>query len=352
MRHAGHCRGSDRDLFPSTFLPQVPVTIIAVAAYLFFTALNMYGVKAAAGFELAVTLLAVFELLLFSGVTFPHFSVGRTCSTMRGRMGGRGAWAAVPFAIWFFLGLEGVANVAEETVKPQRNILVGIRIGTGHPDHPLCIGSFFLPRVVAGWGGYRLPFAGSCSVGFLPLPLALSRITGTRGMGLPYLLITIGLMGLIASFHGIILAAGRATLEFGRVRYLPPALGRVDTRRQTPVNALLVNMGVGIIALLSGRTGDIITLSVLGALTLYVFSMITVLALRRKEPGLERPYRVPLYPFFPIVALVIAVVSLIALVSLNIKLSLYYFSILALAYIWFHFFVKRTKDYEQQTIAS
>jgi ethanolamine permease len=66
------------------------------------------------------------------------------------------------------------------------------------------------------------------------------------------------------------------------------------------------------------------------------------LALRRKEPGLERPYRAPWYPVFPVVALIIAVVCLVALVSLNIKLSIIYFSILALAYIWFHFFVKRT----------
>ncbi len=113
-----------------------------------------------------------------------------------------------------------------------------------------------------------------------------------------------------------------------------------------------MNMVIGIIALLSGRTGDIITISVLGALTLYVLAMITVLALRRKEPELERPYRAPLYPFLPVLALVIAAVCLVALVSLNIKLSLYYFSILVLAYIWFHFFVKRTKGYEQQTIAS
>jgi ethanolamine permease len=66
--------------------------------------------------------------------------------------------------------------------------------------------------------------------------------------------------------------------------------------------------------------------------------------LRKKEPDLERPFRVPMYPVFPIVALVIALVCLVALVSLNIKLSLIYFSLLILSYIWFHFFVKPTID--------
>jgi ethanolamine permease len=72
--------------------------------------------------------------------------------------------------------------------------------------------------------------------------------------------------------------------------------------------------------------------------------MITVLALRKKEPELERPFRVPMYPVFPIVALVIAAVCLVALISLNIKLSVIYFSILILSYIWFRVAVKDRQD--------
>jgi ethanolamine permease len=178
--------------------------------------------------------------------------------------------------------------------------------------------------------------------------MALSKITGAQGW-IYHLLITIGLLGLIASFHGIILAASRATFEFGRVNYIPRAFGRTHARFKTPANALLVNMVLGIIALLSGKTSEIITVSCFGALTLYIISMITVLALRKKEPGLERPFRVPFYPWFPIIALAIATLSLIAMITLNIKLSLIYFSILAVSYIWFHFFVKRTID-EQQTV--
>jgi ethanolamine permease len=334
------------------FFPQVPVTVIAIGAYVCFTALNIYGVKAAAGFELAVTLLAVFELLLFSGVTFPHFA----WSNVRHNAfphGWTGIWAAVPFAIWFFLGLEGVANVAEETVRPQRNILLGFGSALATLIL-LCILVFLSSVGVAGWEAIVYPSPG-VSPSDSPLPMALSKITGTQGW-IYHLLITIGLMGLVASFHGIILAASRATLEFGRARYLPAALGRVNSRRQTPANALLVNMVIGLIALLSGKTGELIIISTLGALTLYILAMATVLALRRKEPGLERPYRAPWYPVFPVLALVIGVVCLIALVTLNIKLSIIYFSILGLAYIWFHFFVKRTLkrtiDYEQQTIVN
>ena len=327
------------------YFEQVPVTAIALVAYVLFTALNMYGVKAAAGFELGVTVLAVFELLLFCSFCFPHFSWQHVTQDSFPH-GWTGIWAAVPFAIWFFLGLEGVANVAEEARQPKRDIPLGF--GSALVTLILlCIGVFLASVGVAGWKAIVYPYPGA-EPSNSPLPLALSKITGTSGL-IYHLLITIGLMGLVASFHGIILAAGRATLELGRVSYLPPVLGRVNVRRQTPVYALAVNMVIGVIALLTGDTDDLIIISTLGALTLYIFAMITVLALRRKEPGLERPYRVPLYPYFPVVAVVIGAVCLVALVSLNIKLSVIYFSIIGVAYIWFHFFVKKA-GYEK-TIA-
>ena len=55
--------------------------------------------------------------------------------------------------------------------------------------------------------------------------------------------------------------AGRATFEFGRVKYLPAALGKTLPQRKTPAAALVVNMLVGFLALATGRTGDIITLA-------------------------------------------------------------------------------------------
>ena len=318
------------------FFPAIPVTVIAVTAYIVFTALNIYGVRAAAGFELVITILAVAELLIFSGVTLPHFH-WRNMEQNAFPHGWKGVWAAIPFAVWFFLGLEGVANVAEEAVRPQRNVLIGF--GSALATLILLCVLVFLSSVgVAGWEAIVYPSPGA-EASDKPLPLALSKITGSGGLAY-HLLITIGLMGLVASFHGLILAAGRATLEFGRVRYLPAAFGRTLAGRGTPAGALLANMVVGIIALLTGRTDDIITISVLGALTLYVISMVTCLALRRKEPGLERPFRVPFYPVFPVVALGIALVCLVALVTLYVKLSLIYFSILLVSYIAFRLTAK------------
>ena len=325
------------------FFPQIPISTIAIAAYILFTGLNIYGVKAAAVFELVITIFAVLELLLFAGVTLPYFKM-ENLTHKAFPHGWMGAWASIPFAIWFFLGLEGVANVAEETIRPQRNVLLGF--GSALLTLVvLCVLTFLSSVGVAGWEAIVYPSKGAAASDS-PLPLALSKITGSSGW-LYHLLITIGLMGLVASFHGIILAAGRATFEFGRVKYIPALFGRVSKKFKTPANALLVNMILGIIALLTGKTGEIIIMACFGALTLYIISMITVLALRKKEPGLIRPFKTPLYPYFPVTALVIACISLIAMTTMNIKLSLIYFGILGLAYIWFLFFVKPTHDAQQ-----
>jgi len=127
----------------------------------------------------------------------------------------------------------------------------------------------------------------------------------------------VGLFGLVASFHGILLAAGRAAFELGRTGYAPAFMGRVNRRAGTPAAALLVNGGVGIAAILSSRTGDLIVLSGFGALTLYALSMLALFALRRREPTLARPFRAVAYPWFPAIALVLALVSLGAMAWTN-----------------------------------
>jgi ethanolamine permease len=101
-------------------------------------------------------------------------------------------------------------------------------------------------------------------------------------------------------------------------------------------------------ALLTGKTGGIITISCLGALTLYTLSMLSLLVLRRKEPELERPFRVPAYPWFPVTALLIALIALGALIMFNFGLALIYFTILGTAYLAFVFFYREKELVEER----
>jgi len=314
------------------FMPEgTPVIPIAIVAYLIFTGLNIYGVEAAATFELFVTVVAVVGLLLFAGVTLPSFQFENLTANALPN-GYMGAFAALPFAIWFFLAIEGVANVAEETINPQRNVLIGF--GSAILTLVvLCILTFTASVGVNGWETVVFDEAGAESDS--PLPLAIAQVVGQESI-FYHLIIVIGLFGLVASFHGIILAAGRATFEFGRVGYAPEALGKVHRRFQTPANALWVNMAIGIIAILTGKTSEIITIACFGALSLYIISMVSLFVLRKNEPELERPFRVPMYPIFPALALIIAVVALIAITVYNPQLALIYAAIMGLSYIGFY----------------
>jgi ethanolamine permease len=318
------------------FFPDIPIIQIAIFSYVVFTGLNIYGVKAAAIFELVITIFAVGELLLFAGITLPHIEVSNLGQNALPN-GFPGIFAAIPFAIWFFLGIEGVANVAEETIRPQRTILIGF--GSAILTLVvLCILTFVSSVGVGGWEAIVYKADGSSSDS--PLPLALGKIVGDNNL-LYHLLITVGLFGLVASFHGLILAAGRSTFEFGRVRFAPSFLGNVNSKFKTPANALLVNMTIGIAALLTGKTSEIITIAVFGALTLYIISMVAVIRLRKIEPLLERPFRVPFYPLFPIVALVIAVISISAMLVDNLKLGGIYLLILLGSFLAFKLFYKQ-----------
>ena len=307
------------------WLPGWDQKAIAVAAYVLFTSLNIWGVKQAAVFELVVTILAVGELLLFCTVVAPHVTLSAFTSNAWPN-GWPGALAAIPFAIWFYLAIEGVANVAEEARHPQRDVALGFGAAIATLVGLACL-VFFLSVGVGGWEavvyepenlvrgpeGSVVSVAAGASKSDSPLPLALKQVV-RREHFLYHLLVGIGLIGLVASFHGIILAAGRALFEMGRVGFLPRAIGLAHPFTRTPVNALLLNAAAGIGAILFLDTAKLITLSAMGAAVLYVVAMISLIRLRKKEPDLVRPYRTPLYPWLPLIALAVAAFSFCVMV--------------------------------------
>lgn len=310
--------------------PQVPVTGCAILVYVIFTALNIYGVKAAAGFELGITILAVGELILFSVLTLPQFSATQFMHNPLPH-GWGGAFAALPFAIWFFLGIEGLANVAEESLNPQKDIVKGFGWAI-LTLVILCILIFVSAIGVGGWESIVYLESGQSSDS--PLPLALGKIFSSSHLFYK-ILIGIGLFGLIASFHGLLLASGRASFEFGKIGNAPKVVGAIHPRFQTPANALLFNSLLGILIVCTGKTAEIIILAVFGALTLYIVSMLSLIRLRQTEPQMPRPFRVPFYPFTPLAALVLAIISLAALCYYNVFLAFLYFGIMVFFFLVF-----------------
>ncbi|MFB0721733.1 ethanolamine permease [Aeromonas salmonicida] len=320
--------------------PAIDPKWVAVSAYLIFMTLNLVGVGIAATFELLITLLAIFELLVFMGVVSPGFSASNFM--LNGWAGQQefslgalpGIFAAIPFAIWFFLAIEGAAMAAEEAKEPKKTIPKAF-IGGILTLVMLAMGVMVFAGGVGDWR--QLANIND------PLPQAMKMIVG-ESSGWLHMLVWLGLFGLIASFHGIIMGYSRQIFALARAGYLPGALASVNRRFQTPHWAILAGGVVGILAIFSDSlivigglslTANIVTMAVFGAIVMYIISMAALFKLRRSEPALERPFRAPLYPFAPALALGLAVLCLVAMVYYNGLLALIFGALMLAGYAYF-----------------
>ena len=289
--------------------PAVPVLGTALGCYVVFTLINLLGIKESANFSLVVTVLAVGELLLFMGLLTPHF---RTANFLAHPVPVTlpGVFAALPFAIWFYLAIEGVAMVAEEVQDPRRTIPKGYGYGMA----TLVLLALGVMVITGGATDWR-----TLSHLDYPLPEALAQVLG-RDSRWTRFFASIGLFGLVASFHGTIIGYSRQVFALARGGYLPSVLARLNGR-QAPHWALVAGGAVGCLALCTGTTDQVIILSVLGAVVMYLMSLLSLFALRRREPDLVRPFAVPGYPFVPLVALALTLLSLGTIVYYNPWLS-------------------------------
>ncbi len=309
--------------------PSIDVLTTAVGCYIVFTLINLIGIKESALFNLVVTILAIAELLLFMGIVTPHFKVN---NFMQDPMpfGWPGVFAALPFAIWFYLAIEGVAMVAEEVDNPQKNIAKGYIYGIATLVF-LALGVMIL---TGGIGDWRL-----LSKIDYPLPEAISIVLG-KNNELTKLFAGIGLLGLVASFHGIITSYSRQLFAMARSGFLPAFMAAIHPKFKTPHWALLVGGLIGILALFTGTTDKVIILSALGAVVMYIVSMLSVLLLRKNQPLLHRPFKTPFYPYFPIIALALSVICLLAIIWYNPFLSLLFLAGLAITMAGFWWWKK------------
>jgi ethanolamine permease len=304
--------------------PAINVLYTAIGCYVIFTFINLLGIEESAMFTLIVTLLAVAELLLFMGITVPHFKMA---NFMHNNMpfGWKGVFAALPFAVWFYLAIEGVAMVAEEVKEPKRSIPIGYISGI----LTLTLLALGVMLVTGGITDWQL-----LSTIDYPLPESIGIVLGKQN-GMTQLFAGIGLFGLIASFHGIILGYSRQIFALARSGFLPSFLSAIHPRFQTPHWSLIAGGLVGIVAVCSGTTDKLIILSALGAVVMYVVSMVSLFVLRKNEPLLHRPFKAPFYPWFPLVALILSGVCLIAIICYNLLLSVLFFIALIILLIVF-----------------
>ena len=283
---------------------------IYLVAYAVFIGIHLAGVGEALRVMFVITGVALAGLVVFAISAVGQFDSANLTDIAATDAAGAsawlpygflGIWAAIPFAIWFFLAIEGVPLAAEEAANPERNVPRGIIAAMV----VLLVTCATVLILTTGAGG-----AAAMSESGNPLVEALGE--GTMAKMVNY----IGLAGLIASFFSIIYAYSRQLFALSRAGYLPTALS-VTNSRKAPTLALVVPGIIGFALSLTGQGDLLLNMAVFGAALSYVLMMVSHIVLRWRAPDMPRPYRTPGGVFTTGFALVIAVLAVIATFLVN-----------------------------------
>jgi ethanolamine permease len=311
--------------FYADIIVDLPNWIWWLGFYAVFVAINVYGTEltfkvalVVAGLSIAV-LVVMYVGVLVTGSFDPELltnipaNAARTGSSSFLPEGFYGIWAALPFAIWFYLAIEQLPLAAEESHDVERDMPKALITGMV----TLLVLSILTLVLNTGVGGGALEVG---SVGE-PLNVAFKEIFG-EGTG-NKVLAAIALVGLVASFHSIIYAYGRVIFAASRSGYIPRSISKVS-KRKTPVRALLLGAVIGFVLTIlldkygSGSLGSaLLTMAVFGATFSYALVMLTYIVWKKRRPTMNRPYVSPLGMVGAWVGFVISLVALVATAALE-----------------------------------
>ena len=245
---------------------------IATGFLLFFSIINLFEMHIGVRFLMILTLLAIAELFLYQGAVLPSFELDNLRNSGVGSLDLQGFVAAIPYAVWLFLAIEGISLM---TNSIDRN---GFRktITRGYNLAFFTLLTLALLVLVLAVGGidWSLPE----SLGILkenhPMPASMALILGKEHF-LVQLFTFIGLFGLIASLQGIAFAA-TTQLE----PLLPVFKNKSISKRVIASSLVFV---FSLTAIWSSQTGFLIEVSVFGAVCMYLVVSASLLRLRKMD---------------------------------------------------------------------
>jgi ethanolamine permease len=287
-------------------------------SYAMFVAINIRGVELTLKVGLVITLLAVAVLVIFYVSAFATGSFDRELlfnlpvasedSNSRLSAGAWSVFAALPFAIWFYLAIEQLPLAAEESHDAANDMPKALILGIA----TLLVLSLLTLVINPGVGG------GAAQIAVSDAPLA-DGFQAVFGIGAAsWLLILISLTGLVASFHTIIYAYGRVLFALSRAGYFPRWIS-LTGKSQTPHVALLLGAAIGMACAVlihfferGAVGGALLNMAVFGAVISYALVMFSYIKLRISRPDLPRPYRSPLGIPGAAVGAALSIVALLA----------------------------------------
>lgn len=111
-----------------------------------------------------------------------------------------------------------------------------------------------------------------------------------------YMFILLGaICGLLTTWNGFMMASSQILMAMARVSIVPDILSKQDPKYGTPIHALKVSLIASIIGpfLGGGLIGSLTSFSAAGYVVSWMITAFCLIKLRRTEPELNRPYRIP-----------------------------------------------------------
>ena len=229
-----------------------------VLSIMFLAWLNYRGVLATLTFSLVITAFAFVAILVlfFAVQPWSADSPLRHAELISKELpyGWLGVLAAMHFGLWFYLGVEGTTQAAEEVRSPSR----ALPYGTMASMMTLAIAATLTWYVCAGLMPWE--YLGQAGV---PL-FDAARLTGSTFL---MWLLGIGtLFATLASANGCINDASRAWFSLGRDHYLPAWFGAVHPKYRTPYRSIIFLVPVAMLFALQVPLDQVITFSILSGL--------------------------------------------------------------------------------------
>ncbi|MDD9896218.1 MAG: amino acid permease [Gammaproteobacteria bacterium] len=269
--------------------------LTGVAGAIVMTVLNIRGVRMAAIVQSTVVLVILIVGVAFLGGSFVAGDTSNLEPLFVDSISGITlVLVMVPF---MFVGFDTIPQAAEEIDLPFRDIGVVLMLSV---------------MMAIAW--YGLIVLG-VSLMINEDNLGSSDVLAAEANSLIYgelgrlAMLGAGLAGIITSWNAFIVGGSRAIYALARSNLLPAFLGKLHPRYRTPYNAILLIGGLSMIGPFFGRPVLVWLVDAGGLGIIIAYGMVawSFLVLRKKEPDLERPYRVKFGKLVGILALVLSI---------------------------------------------
>ena len=274
-----------------------PIKDVAIALVFFITILNIVGIGKVGSSVVVVIAVSIVFLTLLFGLGLENMSLTRMVPAFP--YGAEGVLAGAGMVFVSYAGVTKVAAVAEEVIKPEKNIPKGIIVSLLLVTVIYCAVSFILT--------VNIPYKEL--VGDIKPIHTLASSYGMPAFASLAALLAVLTMASMANAG--VLAASRFPFAMSRDRLLPSVLGRINPRFLTPVTSIVMS---GLLVSISIALLDVVGIAKLASafiLINYMAVNLAVIVLRETRVQWYKPaYRSPLYPYLPVFGIVSSLVIL------------------------------------------